>query len=234
GGHVSVSTAKSWLLSAKEAIKLFAYKAGIKLVSAKEDIDIQALKTSIHLLAKQEVSFTANEIILQAQKKVVLNGASSYMQWQASGVEEATTGSRTVHANQLGVVGPDNRPLPSPVLPAADWKPPQNQLVFTLMTQPDQVGGALRAGEPYRLLKAGAVIDQGITNELGQVIVKNHQDGTSAYQVQLSNGAVFDLKVVEALGHSPEHKLGNKGFRTTATSQDRAVVNGLVSPTSRS
>ncbi|MBT0570052.1 DUF2345 domain-containing protein, partial [Curvibacter sp. CHRR-16] len=98
GGHVSVSTAKSWLLSAKEAIKLFAYKAGIKLVSAKEDIDIQALQKSVNLLAKMDISVTGNVITLTAGDKLTINGAGSQTVWSAAGIHSTTAGSHMAYA----------------------------------------------------------------------------------------------------------------------------------------
>ncbi|WP_349815911.1 DUF2345 domain-containing protein [Curvibacter sp. CHRR-16] len=99
GGHVSVSTAKSWLVSAKEAIKLFAYKAGIKLVSAKEDIDIQALQKSVNLLAKMDISVTGNVITLTAGDKLTINGAGSQTVWSAAGIHSTTAGSHMAYAS---------------------------------------------------------------------------------------------------------------------------------------
>ncbi|QDL54690.1 type VI secretion system Vgr family protein [Rhodoferax aquaticus] len=122
GGHVSTSTAKSWLLSAKETIKLFAYMSGIKLVSARDDMDIQALQTNIHLLAKMDITMTANEVHLLAQKNVLLNGSGSHIEWQSGGMTEGTNGSRAVHAGQHGVVGAASVPLPPPQFPSGVCK----------------------------------------------------------------------------------------------------------------
>jgi type VI secretion system secreted protein VgrG len=47
--RTSISSNKSFLVSAKEAVRLFAYKSGIKLVSAAADIETQALEKSIHI-----------------------------------------------------------------------------------------------------------------------------------------------------------------------------------------
>ncbi len=123
GGHGSTSVGRSWLLSAKEAIKVFAYNTGIKLVSAREDINIQALQMSVNLLAQEQVRLSANEIILQAQKKVVLNAAGSAMQWHSGGMEEATSGHRTVHAKQHGVTTGASVPLDAPKFPMGQCIP---------------------------------------------------------------------------------------------------------------
>ncbi|WP_302880786.1 DUF2345 domain-containing protein, partial [Ralstonia pseudosolanacearum] len=55
GGHTSIATGRSFLASAKDAIRLFAYRLGLKLVAASGDIDMQALKNGINILAKLEI-----------------------------------------------------------------------------------------------------------------------------------------------------------------------------------
>ncbi|MFG6449835.1 type VI secretion system Vgr family protein, partial [Roseateles sp. BYS180W] len=75
--HISLSSEHSLLASAKAAIKLFAYKAGVKLISAKADIDVQALEQNLRLLAKLDITQQANRIHITAQQEVVINGAGS-------------------------------------------------------------------------------------------------------------------------------------------------------------
>jgi type VI secretion system secreted protein VgrG len=69
--------------------------------------------------------------------------------------------------------------------------------------------------EPYELFKGDAKIGQGVTDEFGRVIVTNHQAGTKAYRVKLSNGGQFDLKVKDALVADPGHveQRSNRGER---------------------
>ena len=43
GGHTSVSAGKSLLASADQAIRMFAYRAGIKLISATSGIELKAV-----------------------------------------------------------------------------------------------------------------------------------------------------------------------------------------------
>ena len=106
GGHTSISTAKSLLASAKEAIKFFAYKAGICFTSAKDSIDIQALETSVHMLAKLDIQMQANRILINAQEEVHVNGGGSYSRWHAGGIEHATTGTWAAHAAKHSMDGP--------------------------------------------------------------------------------------------------------------------------------
>ena len=117
GGHTSISTSKSLLASAKEAVRLFAYKSGIRLVSAKEDIDIQALKTSVHLLAKMDITMTANRIEIKATESVTINGSGSYTVWNAGAIKSGTTGAHVAHAVSHGMPGAKSQAVVMPSLP---------------------------------------------------------------------------------------------------------------------
>jgi type VI secretion system secreted protein VgrG len=100
GGHASLSAGKSLLVSVKEAVRMFAYKAGMKLVAAGADIDITALKDSINILAKLNITHTANRITITAKEEVVINGGTSFSRWNASGIVHGTSGVWRQHAAQ--------------------------------------------------------------------------------------------------------------------------------------
>ena len=98
GGHASLSAGKSLLVSVKEAVRMFAYKAGMKLVAASADIDITALKDSVNILAKLNITHTANRITITAKEEVVINGGTSFSRWNASGIVHGTGGKWVQHA----------------------------------------------------------------------------------------------------------------------------------------
>ncbi|WP_418128702.1 type VI secretion system Vgr family protein [Variovorax sp. 278MFTsu5.1] len=117
GGHTSVSAGKSMLVSVQSAIRMFAAKAGMRLVAAGADIDIKALKDSVNVLAKLNITQTANKITIQAKEEVVINGGSSYSRWSSGGIEHGTAGTWREHAAVHSLVGPanDGKPaLPNP------------------------------------------------------------------------------------------------------------------------
>lgn len=99
GGHASLSAGKSLLVSVKEAVRMFAYKAGMKLVAASADIDITALKDSVNILAKLNITHTANRITITAKEEVVINGGTSFSRWNASGIVHGTSGKWVQHAS---------------------------------------------------------------------------------------------------------------------------------------
>jgi len=98
GGHASLNAGKSLLVSVKEAVRMFAYKAGMKLVAASADIDITALKDSVNILAKLNITHTANRITITAKEEVVINGGTSFSRWNASGITHGTGGTWRQHA----------------------------------------------------------------------------------------------------------------------------------------
>ncbi len=118
GGHTSVSAGKSFLVSAKNAVRLFAHKAGMKLVAATADIDISALKDSVNVLAKLNITQTANKITISAKEEVVINGGSSYSRWTSGGIEHGTSGTWREHAAVHSLVGPASEGKPSLPSPA--------------------------------------------------------------------------------------------------------------------
>ncbi|MGJ7612369.1 MULTISPECIES: type VI secretion system Vgr family protein [unclassified Variovorax] len=127
GGHTSISARKSFLVSVKEAVRLFAYKA-IRLTAATAGIDIVALQHSIKLMAKLDIRLEAHRISITAKEEILINGGSSYTRWDASGIVHGTTGVWREHAATHSFAGPDSQPvviasldLPQ-VLPKTDGK----------------------------------------------------------------------------------------------------------------
>ncbi len=210
GGHTSLSAGRSFLASVKEAILMYAQKAGMKLKSGRGDIDLMALKHNINLLAKLDITQTANCITITAKEEVLLNGGGSYTRWSGAGIEHGTNGTWVEHAASHGMVGPDNRP--SPTLPLHDAAALKQSLLFNLRSHPGD--GRSFANEPYTLYKGGSKVEQGVTDANGQLLIKNHQEGTALYTVKVSNGHSFDLKVhPEFASDAVEQRLSSRGFR---------------------
>jgi type VI secretion system secreted protein VgrG len=199
GEHVSVSTGGGFFASARNALRLFVYQAGMRLIAASGDIDLKALKDNINLLAKLNVTVTATKVTISAQQEVEINGGGSYTRWTASQIKSGTSGGFEVHSASRTFVGPDS--VSSPNIPALP--PEKEQLHFALQQLPGE--GHQVVSEPYDLYKGGAKIGEGVTDEFGRIIVKDHQAGTPAYTARLSNGAEYDLNVKDALEADPDH-----------------------------
>ncbi|WP_329956038.1 type VI secretion system Vgr family protein [Collimonas silvisoli] len=204
GGHVSLSIGQRLLASVKNGIRLFTHRGGVKATAAQGDIEIQALKDSINLLAKLNITHTANRITITAQEEVMINGGGSYTKWAAGGIDTGTSGAWKVHSASRNWIGPAN--LSTPKLPVPVKA--QEQMVFNLHTL---AGLQHSTPEPYQLYRDGALIERGVTDEWGRVVVKNHIP-TSQYEVKLSEGSRITLPVNQKIQGQQQH-LSNQGFR---------------------
>jgi type VI secretion system secreted protein VgrG len=117
GGHTSVSAGKSFLVSVKQAIRMFSYKAGIRLVAAGANIEFKALQQSIHLLAKLDITHAANRITITAKEELVVNGGGSFSRWTAQGIQHGTQGRWVEHAASHSLIGPMSQPVEPTAFP---------------------------------------------------------------------------------------------------------------------
>ncbi len=205
GGHASLSAGKSLLVSVKDAVRMFAYRAGMRLVAAAGDIDITALKNSIHLLAQLDITHTAHKITINAKTQVEIVGGTSFTRWNASGIEHGSNGAWRQQAATHSVTGPANAPGPTLPQPMAFTELAQKQsLAFSLLSHPEN--GRALAFEPYELYREGALVEKGVTDANGQLIIKEHQENISQYAVKLSNGNEMQLPVRKALAGADEQQ----------------------------
>lgn len=212
GEHTSIASDKSLLASAREAMRFFAYASGIRWVAYKGDIIVKAIKNSIRILANLEIAASADTITISARKKLTLNGAGSTITLDASGIVEATAGPHRVFAAVHSKVGPRNAPTDSfggaSSLKDTDEDPGSRS--FVLRSHP--VDGYPLAKEAYTLFKDGAEVEKGFTDEHGQMLIKNHTQGTRSYKVKLSNGNEIEVPVTAKLTQT-EQQLAAQGFR---------------------
>lgn len=159
GGHASLSAGKSLLVSVREAVRMFAYKAGMKLVAASADIDISALKDSVNILAKLNITHTANRITITAKEEVVINGGTSFSRWNASGIVHGTSGNWVQHAahHSFDPAKSEGTPtLPQPVQLA----PGQLDLYHQYVNPEGGKKQGIRQGE-YTVIDAEGGVHQG-------------------------------------------------------------------------
>ena len=125
GGHASVSAGRSFLVSVRDAIRLCAFKAGMKLVAAAGDIDITALKSGIHLLARLDIRLQGDSIHINATKEVLITGGGSYLRINAAGITPGTAGVWQVHAGQQLGMTEDSLPVKEGVFGRPDLQEPE-------------------------------------------------------------------------------------------------------------
>ena len=85
----------------------------MRLIAAAGDIDVRALTDSVNVLAKLNITQTANRITISAKEEVVINGGGSYAKFSAGGIEQGTSGNFVAHAAKHSLPGPNSIPAPS-------------------------------------------------------------------------------------------------------------------------
>ncbi|RYF27070.1 MAG: DUF2345 domain-containing protein, partial [Comamonadaceae bacterium] len=121
--HASVSTARSFLVSACQAVRLFAQKTGMRLFAGSGDIEMQAQSDNIEWRAKDKITLQADTIDFSASDYVLVNGAGSYFRLSAMGIESGTDGEWISHASHDKQSGPGQQPVvidPMPIAMAFD------------------------------------------------------------------------------------------------------------------
>ena len=158
GGHTSISSAKSFLVSAKEAVRIFAYQTGIKLMSWGGRIEVNALDKGIHILSKISITETAENITLSAEEELSINGGGSFSILNAN-LTHGTAGVWDMNAASIAMDGPKSRPVNLTVPPTKD---PFNEM-FVLK---DKKGNPV-PNFPYKVTLADGRVMQGITDAQG-------------------------------------------------------------------
>ncbi|TDR27752.1 DUF2345 domain-containing protein, partial [Hydromonas duriensis] len=167
GEHVSLSVGKSFLASAVETIRFFVYKAGMRLVAAGGDIDIKALKDSINVLAKLNITHTANKITITGKEEVMIVGGGSYSKWSGGGIEHGTAGGWVEHAAAHLMPGPKSKGSSLPIKQMGKGQLELNKLYKDVGDKTlDKFSGAA-----YQVIDALGVIKKGTLDKQGHAKV---------------------------------------------------------------
>ena len=179
GNHTSIVSNKSFLVSAVEAVRMFAYKAGMKLIAASGDIDIKALKDNLNAFAKLNITQTANKIIITAKEEVVINGGGSYSKWNGGGIEHGTAGAWVEHAATHLMPGPKSKGTAFPAL-----KPGKGNLELN-KDYKDESNNSLAkfSGAAYTVMDALGVLKKGVLDKQGHAKVAGLATGPATVKI---------------------------------------------------
>jgi type VI secretion system secreted protein VgrG len=165
GQGLSVASGGGFFVSVKQAIRIFVHKAGMRLVAAAGDIDMRALSDSVNLLAKLNITQTANRISISAKEEVVINGGGSYAKFNSGGIEQGTTGTFVAHASRHSLPGPNSISVPSLEEHSVDGSQLQSyDEQFRLVSRD---GGIPIANKRYRITASDGNSWEGISDSDG-------------------------------------------------------------------
>jgi len=247
GGHTSIAAAKSFLVSVKDAIRLYAYDSVIKLVAAKNHIDIVALEKNIHILARLDIKLSANKISIMAKEQLELGGGGSYTCYNAAGIRHMTTGAWIEHASVHSLQGPKSLDQMYPVLPNASLAEQQDlrEAHFVLF---EHAGGLRLPQQKYRIVFDGGRTVEGKTNDQGETqvaqsmvtqiatveLLRHAEDGVLAsYTPYVQTPAAQAYEGAGVVAEKRERKVAGKAHEANAdkaTSEGKAPVHTSCDP----
>jgi len=201
GKSLSLGVGTHFFASVRQSLRLFAQKAGIKMVAAAGDIDLQALSDNIKLLAKLEITHTANRITISAKEEVVISGGGSYVKFGAGGIEHGTSGTFVAHAARHSLVNAKNSEMAANMPPVADVLHKGRAALH--IGSHAETAGRTSAGLPFKLFKDGALVEQGNIDGKGNIQFAHELDANAEYKVELPTGQSFDIA---ASAYSEQHE----------------------------
>ena len=136
-GHTSIAAGKSFLVSAAEALRMFAHRAGIRLFAARGPIQVQAHDDRIELVAQKviELISTTDWIRLKGKEGISLEAGGSTFKLTAGGFQFHTAGAHHVWAADHQTFGPKTLQTALPELPKS--------VCLTCLLKAAKAGGAI-------------------------------------------------------------------------------------------
>ncbi|WP_420997237.1 type VI secretion system Vgr family protein [Cupriavidus sp. 30B13] len=209
GGNADISVLRQLAVAAGNGLSLFVQKLGMKLFAAKGKVEIQAQSDEMDLTALKDLKIISvdGKLILSAEKEVWIGAGGSYIRIRPEGIENGTPGDILEKCAFWDKPGPASMRMTSRL----ESSLPKQFLMLNAAASP-AARNVLPAGMPYKLFADGALIKQGVTDGKGQIPV-DHQVTTQAYQLELANGASYNLPVAEEYrGDAANGELANLGF----------------------
>ncbi|WP_240950692.1 DUF2345 domain-containing protein, partial [Collimonas pratensis] len=176
GKSLSIASGDSLFASVAKTFRLMVQKAGMKMVAAAGDIDVKALTDSINLLAKLNITHTANRITITAKEEVLINGGGSYVKFNASGIEHGTNGGYIAHAATHSLPGPRSFDEHQTDALIAQPGPHSQRFAFS---GADEIAGILGlSGLPFKIVdETGGAVAKGAINEDGRFPRQDFEEG---------------------------------------------------------
>ena len=170
GKSVAIAAGEGFFASVVTTLRLFAQRAGIKLVATAGDIDVQTLSNSINLFAKLNITQAGNRIVINAKEDIIINGGGSYVKFSKAGIEHGTAGTFVAHAASHSFVDPKSLALASNEMEKGHFD--QTPILHDL-------DGPL-ANRKFELTREDGTIIRGITDAEGRMPTQKGIDMATA------------------------------------------------------
>lgn len=116
-GECSIGVMGNMTALAGEKLGLFANSGQLSLLSSTGPVAFKAQKGTLALSAAKKVAITsAGDMLMTGKKRIILNGAGSYLKIEAGAIEYGTQHAYVRKVKRTATAGPDTMPLDIPAL----------------------------------------------------------------------------------------------------------------------
>jgi type VI secretion system secreted protein VgrG len=224
GANLSLAAIGGLFASARQGLRLFSHKLGMRLIAAGGKVEIRAETDEIEILAQKVLRLISDTdwIELRGRKGVRLHGAGSMIEISDK-VQVYSPSPTRFHCN-FETLGPQNRPQPAQRPAKTDQEQAGEKQPGSIapVLQPSARLGEPYASVPYVVTKNGAEIKTGLTDEEGRAPFE-HQEGADGYRVRLANDDDFALRMNESIDRAKsedEAARSNNGHRALNDAAD--------------
>jgi type VI secretion system secreted protein VgrG len=220
GSQADISVVKRLFMGVGQGLSVFVRKLGIKLIANQGAVSIQAQNDKLEANARQglEITSTEDEIRIVAKKKITLNAGGSYISLDQNAIESGTEGDYLIKSASVDRPGPASMKATHPDYP----KQLAKQALRLNVPQAPNASSHGWAGMPYKLYADGALLQQGVMDTSGQLLI-DHQVVTQGYRLTMANGVNFNIPVPTEYRNAEQALLANRGIHNHPSQTDTEV-----------
>lgn len=171
GANADFSVARNFTVASGEAVSLFANQNGIKALAAGGKVDLQAQRGEMSLISYEGMTIASanGRVTVTAKDEILFVCGGSYLRMTPSGIEDGTSGDRTIHSASYQKLGPQGISAAIPALPSTAGTFDQAFVVHWNGTQ------IPASNAKYRLFSEGKLLAEGVTNQKGETsLARSH------------------------------------------------------------
>jgi type VI secretion system secreted protein VgrG len=171
GDSADFTVFKRFSVAAGEAVSMFAYKLGLKLIAARGPVEMEAQSDAMNLQADKALTLNSinGEIILNAETGITLVSRGAYITLKDGSIEIGAPGDVRVKNDNIAWGGSSS--LKKAMVPMVLEDPVYKYSMSGGYAVKDLEHGVPRAHRPYRIETNDGRVFRGVTNENGDTQV---------------------------------------------------------------
>jgi type VI secretion system secreted protein VgrG len=164
----------------------------------------------VEITAEDNVYFRANKKkkTLVGFEEMVFKCAGAVVRFKGGNVELIAPGTISIKFGNYSQMGPASMTPDHPSFPEAGLAMP---VTFKVARSPRDDASTWN-GMPYKLYANGVLVQEGVLDHQGNLAI-DHNPAIQKYQLEMVNGAKFDIPVTTQYTNPAQGALASQGFR---------------------